>query len=137
MKYICLVYHEEKKLDALSKSELDALVGDSIAWAEELEKSGHHVFSAGLQSVQTAATVRNRNGSLSMTDGPFAETKEQLGGFTVFNARDLNEAIRLAAKLPAAILGSVEVRPILEPGVEWTDSLDQKIGAAIRRKRRN
>src|SRR5207248_8930120 len=109
-----------------------ALVGASIAWAEELEKRGHHIFSAGLPSVQTATTVRNRNGSLSITDGPFAETKEQLGGFTVFQARDLNEAIRLASKLPAARLGSIEVRPILAPDGEFLGSLDQKLGAAIR-----
>jgi hypothetical protein len=136
MKYICLVYHEEGKLEALPTGELDALVAGSIAWAEELEKSGHHVFSAGLQSVRTAMTVRSRNGSLSMTDGPFAETKEQLGGFTIFSARDLNEALRLASRLPAARLGSVEVRPVLGQGEELTGSLDQKLGAAIRRNTR-
>src|SRR5947209_3405679 len=134
MKYICLVYHEEGKLDALAQNELDALVGDCIAWTEELERQGHHIFSAGLQSVRQAATVRNRNGRLSMTDGPFAETKEQLGGFTLLDARDLNEAIRLAAMLPAARLGSVEVRPILEPDGGLTGALDQKVGAAIRRR---
>ncbi|HEV3255309.1 MAG TPA: YciI family protein [Gemmataceae bacterium] len=131
MKYICLVYHEENKLDALSQAELDALVGECRAWVLELETGGHHVCSAGLQSVRTATTVRNRNGQLSVTDGPFAETKEFLGGFTILNARDLNEAIQLASKLPAVRLGSVEVRPVLEPDVELTDSVDQKIGAAI------
>jgi hypothetical protein len=133
VKYICLVYHEEGKLDALEQGELDALVGDCIAWTEELEKSGHHVFSAGLQSAGTAMTVRSRNGRMSMTDGPFAETKEQLGGFTLLDARDLNEAIRLAAMLPAARLGSIEIRPILEPDAGLTGTLDQKVGAAIRR----
>src|SRR4051794_9496901 len=131
MKYICLVYHEEGKLEALAQSELDTLVGDCIAWTEELEKQGRHLFSAGLQSVRQAATVRNRNGRLSMTDGPFAETKEQLGGFTLLDARDLNEAIRLAAKLPAARLGSVEIRPILETKGGLTGSPDQKLGAVI------
>src|ERR1700687_957373 len=114
MKYICLVYHEEKKLDALTQDELDALVGECGVWVEELDKGGHHVFSAGLQSIRTATTVRNRNGKLTMTDGPFAETKEFLGGFTILNARDLNEAIQLASKLPAARLGSIDVRPGLE-----------------------
>src|SRR2546425_816893 len=74
MKYVCLVYHEEEKLAALSQAQMDGLVGACIGWVEELEASGHHIFSAGLQSVRTAATVRHRNGKLSMTDGPFAET---------------------------------------------------------------
>jgi hypothetical protein len=134
MKFLCLVYQEEKKLDALPQDELDALVGDCIGWTLDLEKSGHHVFSAGLQSFRSARTVRERNGKLSITDGPFAETKEFLGGFTLLEARDLNEAIQLASRLPAARLGSIEVRPILEPAVELTDTLDQKIEAAIRRK---
>ncbi|HEV3085495.1 MAG TPA: YciI family protein [Gemmataceae bacterium] len=134
MKYLCLVYQEENKLNALSQGELDALVGDCIAWTLELEKSGRHIFSAGLQSFRGAATVRDRHGKLTITDGPFAETKEYLGGFTLLSARDLNEAIQLASRLPAARLGSIEVRPILGPDVELTDALDQKIGAAIRRK---
>jgi hypothetical protein len=132
MKYLCLVYHEEGKLDALPQGELETVVGDCIDWTLELEKSGRHVFSAGLQSVRTATTVRIRDGNLSVTDGPFAETKEYLGGFTLLNARDLNEAIQLAAKLPAARVGSIEVRPLLEPDVELSDPLDRKIGAAIR-----
>jgi hypothetical protein len=109
-------------------------VGDSIAWTLEVEKSGRHVFSAGLRSSRSARTVRERNGKLSVTDGPFAETKEYLGGFTLLEASDLNEAIQIASRLPAARLGSIEVRPILEPNVELTDTLDQKIAAAIRRK---
>jgi hypothetical protein len=133
MKYLCLVYQEEKKLDALPQHELDALVGNCIAWTLELEKSGHHVISAGLQSFRTAKTVRERNGKLSITDGPFAETKEYLGGFTLLDATNLNEAIKFASRLPAARLGSVEVRPILDSAVDLTDTLDRKIEAAIRR----
>jgi hypothetical protein len=136
MKYLCLVYHEEKKLAALSEAELDALMGECGAWVEELERGGHHVFSAGLQSVRTATTLRSRNGQLALTDGPFAETKEFLGGITLLDARDLNEAIQLASKLPAVRLGSVEVRPVLEADAEWTDPLDQKLGAALGRKAR-
>ena len=113
MKYICLVYHEEKKLAALSQNELEALVGECGAWVEELAKGGHHVFSAGLQCVRTAMTVRNRNGKLAVTDGPFAETKEQLGGYFLVEANDLDEAIRLAERIPAARWGSIEVRPII------------------------
>jgi hypothetical protein len=114
MKYLCLFYMEEKKLDALSKSELDALVAEHLAHDEELKKSGHFIVAGGLQPVQTATTVRVRNGKVSTTDGPFAETKEQLGGFIVIEARDLNDAIRVASKIPPARLGSIEVRPIGE-----------------------
>ena len=133
MRYLCLVYHEEKKLDALTDAELAATVSDCIAWVAELAQGGHHVASAGLQCVRTATTVRNRNGKLSMTDGPFAETKEFLGGFTMIDAKDLNEAIQLASKHPAARVGSVEVRPILEPDLVCADPLDRKIRAAVRR----
>ena|SRR5579872_3210738 len=133
MKYLCLVYHEEEKLAALSQAQMEGLVGACMSWVEELEKSGQHVFSAGLQSIATATTVRNRGGKLSVTDGPFAETKEFLGGFTLINARDLNEAIQIASKFPSARLGSMEVRPLLEPDEMLTTPLDQKIAAAIRR----
>ncbi|MCI0410146.1 MAG: YciI family protein [Acidobacteria bacterium] len=114
MKYLCQVYLEERKLDALSKSELDALIDESLAYDEVLRKSGHYLVSEALQPVETATTVRIRNGKLSITDGPFAETKEQLGGFILIKARDLNEAIQVASRIPPARLGSVEVRPVME-----------------------
>jgi hypothetical protein len=114
MKYLCLVYYDEKTLDALSKEEYDALVGEVLAYREVLRKSGHYIVSDGLQSVQTATTVRIRNGRVSTTDGPFAETKEQLGGFMLIEARDLNDAIRVAAKIPPIRLGCIEVRPLRE-----------------------
>lgn len=134
MQYMCLVYHEEQKLAALSQAQMDGLVGACIGWVEELEKGGHHVFSAGLQSPRSATTVRHRDGKANFTDGPFAETKEFLGGFTLINARDLNEALQLASKFPAARIGSMEVRPVLDPSGTLNSPLDQKIGAAIRRK---
>jgi hypothetical protein len=114
MKYLCLVYLEEKKLDALSKSEFDTLVAEAVAYDEKLRESGYLLAVADLQSVQAATTIRTRNGKLSMTDGPFAETKEQLGGFILIQARDLNDAIQVAAKIPPGRLGSIEVRPIKE-----------------------
>jgi hypothetical protein len=114
MRYLCLVYIEEKKLDGLSKPEYDALVGEALAYDEELRKSGHYIASDALQPVQTATTIRVRNGKVFTTDGPFAETKEQLGGFILIDARDLNDAIRVASKIPPARLGCIEVRPILE-----------------------
>jgi hypothetical protein len=114
MKYLCLVYDDEKNLDAMSESELDGLVGECLAVDEELRKSGHVIASEALEPVHTATTVRVRNGNVSVTDGPFAETKEQLGGFFLIDARDLNDAIQVASRIPSARLGSVEVRPVWE-----------------------
>ena len=105
MKYLCLVYGEERKLEAMSDDEC-------LAFDEELRSRGQCVASEALQPVETATTVRVRNGKVSVTDGPFAETKEQLAGFYLIDARDLNEAIQMASKIPPARLGSVEVRPI-------------------------
>jgi hypothetical protein len=112
MKYLCLVYTEEKLLDAMPKDEFEAFSDEHVALDEELKKSGHSILAEALQPVRTATTVRVRNGRLSTTDGPFAETKEQLGGFYLIEARDLNEAIQAAARIPAARLGSIEVRPL-------------------------
>ncbi len=115
MKYLCLVYREEKKVDAMSRPEFAAFVAEHRAYDELLRKSGHGIVAEGLQPVRTATTVRMRNGKVTTTDGPFAETKEQLGGFFLIDARDLDEAIRVASKIPAARLGSIEIRPIREP----------------------
>jgi len=114
MRYLCLIYDEEKKLDGMSKSESEAFMGEYFEFTEGIQKSGHHLGGEALQPVQTATTVRVRNGKTSTTDGPFAETKEQLGGFYLINAKDLDDAIQVAAKIPSARLGSIEVRPIME-----------------------
>lgn len=114
MKYLCLAYEEENKLNALSNNEWDSLRRETLAYLEELKKSGYIITAEALQSVRTAATVRVRSGKVSITDGPFAETKETLGGIFLINARDLNEAIQVASKWPSARLGSIEVRPIEE-----------------------
>jgi len=113
VRYLCLVYQEEKQLGSLSQRELDQLVEESLAVDEELKRSGHSLASDALQPVATATTVRVRNGKVSTTDGPFAETKEQLGGFYLVEATDLNDAIQVAARIPGARIGSIEVRPIL------------------------
>src|SRR2546430_12659274 len=105
MKYLCLVYSEEKNLESVPDEEC-------LAYDATLRQSGHCVASEALQPVETATTVRVRNGKLSITDGPFAETKEQLAGFYLVDASDLNEAIQLAGKIPPARVGSIEVRPI-------------------------
>jgi len=117
MKYLCLAYYDEKAFAALSKAEVDALVSQCPAYDDELRKSGHLVMQASLGPVRATAVLRPSNGKPSFTDGPFAETKEQVGGFFIIEARDLNEAIRVASKHPAANLGEhvgwgIEVRPI-------------------------
>ncbi len=114
MKYLCLVYSEEDKLHSLPESPKDA---ECLAYDEKVKASGHWVAGEALQPVRTATTVRVRNGKTSVTDGPFAETKEQLAGFWLIDARDLDDAIQVAAGIPAARVGSIEVRPLrqLEP----------------------
>jgi hypothetical protein len=114
MKYLCLVYVDEKNRDALPKHELNACIDESLDYDEVLKKSGHYIASDALQSVETATTIRIQNGKPFTTDGPFAETKEQLGGFYLIEARDLNEAIQVASKIPPARLGCIEVRPIMQ-----------------------
>jgi hypothetical protein len=114
MRYLCLIYDDEKKWAEMPKEEADAMMGEYFAFTEGVKASGHYVAGEALQPVETATTVRVRNGRLSTTDGPFAETKEQLGGFYLIEARDLNDAIQVAAKIPSARIGSIEVRPIVD-----------------------
>ena len=114
MKYLCLIYDEEQKLEAMSQSESDAFMGEYFAFTRGIQESGQYVAGEALQPVQTATTVRIRNGRVSTTDGPFAETKEQLGGFYLIEARDLNDAIQVAARIPSARTGSIEVRPVVD-----------------------
>ncbi len=116
MKYLCLVYVEEKTLNALSRDERVALSDQSISYCNALQKNGQLLGASPLHPVETATTVRVRGGQVSMTDGPFAETKEQLGGYLLIDVRDLNDAVRIASKFPAAQYGSVEVRPLKEDG---------------------
>jgi hypothetical protein len=116
MKYLCLIYDEERDWDAMPRSESGVYLAECMAAAESIVASGHHVASEALQPVASAVTVRIRNGKLSTTDGPFAETKEQLGGFYLVEARDRDEAVRVAARIPAARTGCVEVRPVVDFG---------------------
>ena len=121
MKYLCLVYAEEEKIAALSGGEWDALVAENLELCEELRESGHYVSASPLDPVRSAVTVRMRHGKLSSVDGPFAETKEQLGGYYLIEARDLDEAIQVARRIPGARLGSIEVRPLRahDPREPW------------------
>lgn len=114
MKYLCLIFVDQQMYDALPQVVQDTYIDEHLAFDDALRTQGHLIVTEALQAAKSATTIKLRNGKLSITDGPFAETKEQLGGFYLVEARDLNDAIRIAAKIPSARIGNVEVRPILE-----------------------
>ena len=114
MKYLCLIYNQEKNLAGFSKEQWDSLKGEYFAYTSSIKESGHYLGGHSLQTTGTARTVRVRDGKMSATDGPFAETNEQLGGYYLIEARDLNDAIQVASRIPSARMGSIEVRPIME-----------------------
>ena len=116
MKYACLVYCEPSALGALSAEEKAALDRDSLAYDEKLMREGHFIAASALQGVSTASTIRVRDGRMSMTDGPFAETREVLAGFIFIEAANVDEARRIAADIPMARHGCIEVRPELDFG---------------------
>jgi hypothetical protein len=113
MKYLCLIYDNESAWPTMPKEQSDAIMGEYDNFTNGIRKSGHYIAGEALQPTHTATTVRVRNGKVSTTDGPFAETKEQLGGFYMIDAKDLNDAIQVASRIPSARLGSIEVRPIM------------------------
>ena len=114
MKFMVTIYHDENVLDAMPEKEMQALVDSAIEYADEIRRSGHYVVSNALQRTQTAQTIRVRAGKVSSTVGPFAETKEQLGGFFVIEAKDMDEACAVAARFPPARVAVIEVRPVQE-----------------------
>jgi len=114
MKFMFTIYHDENVLDAMPKKEMQALVDSAIEYAEEIRRSGHYIASDALQRGRTARTIRVNAGKISTTAGPFAETKEQLGGFFVIEARDMDEACAIAARFPPARVGVIEIRPVQE-----------------------
>jgi hypothetical protein len=116
MKYLCLIYNEEKAVAAMPPQAVEAIAGECVGYDEVLKAYGQFIACERLQPTRAAATVRLRDGKASVTDGPFAETKEQLAGFYLIEARDLNEAIRIASRIPPARLGCVEVRPVWDYG---------------------
>ena len=122
MKYLCLVYLDEKRLPELADE-------DCVAYDASIRASGKCIASEALQPVQTATTVRIRDGKVAVTDGPFAETKEQLAGFYMIEAADLDEAIRIAAGIPPATVGSIEVRPVRP--IRETVAATQQLKAGI------
>jgi hypothetical protein len=112
MKYLCLVYYKESEIGAMSPEAWDALNAECISYGEAITRSGHRLGGEALEPTHTATTVRVRNGHVSATDGPFAETKEQLAGFYYIEAKDLDAAIDVASRIPPARLGSIEIRPV-------------------------
>ncbi len=112
MKYLCLIYQNESVSQKLPKAEAEKIHAEYLAFTDEIKKSGRLLGNHGLQPTHTTTTVRVRDGKVTTTDGPFAETKEQLGGYLLIETGDLNEAIQIAAKIPSARLGSIEVRPV-------------------------
>jgi hypothetical protein len=116
MRYMLLIYNEEASWGAMSEQEQGRIFGEYMAYTEDIQANGQHLAGDPLQPIATATTVRVRDGKTLTTDGPFAETKEQLGGYYIVEAKDLDEAIALAARIPGAYYGSVEVRPIWEVG---------------------
>jgi hypothetical protein len=122
MKYLLLCCIEEQKFEAMSKHECDAFMDDLAAHCDQLQTDGHLIAAEPLESVEQAVTVRGSSGKASVTDGPFAETKEQIGGSFLIDSRDLNEAIQIASKFPSIHLGSMEVRPVMELNQPWVRS---------------
>jgi hypothetical protein len=114
VQYLCLIYSDESQWPKLPKDEHDRILGEYLGYLEDIRQSGHYLGCNRLQPTGAATTVRVRSGRLTTTDGPFAETKEQLGGYFLLEAHDLNEAIQLAARIPGARYGSIEVRPVRE-----------------------
>jgi hypothetical protein len=131
MQYICLVYHDPENFEKITDQELSGTMSECMAYIGEIDRSGHHVRSSGLQTVNSATTLRLHNGKVSMTDGPFAETKEVLGGFTILEARDLNEALQIASKMPALKHSAVEVRPLMDLSAEAVSEADRRIFACL------
>ena len=114
MKFMFMIYRDEDELEALPRKDMQALVDSALDYADEIRRSGHYIVSNALQPGRTARTIRVRGGKVSTTDGPFAETKEQLGGFFLIEANDIDEACAVASRFPPARIGIIEVRPVRE-----------------------
>jgi len=114
MRYLCLIYEDEKAWQKLSEAEMQKGMAEYNAFTDNIRKNGNYVGGEALQPTTTAKSVRVRNGKISATDGPYVETKEQLGGYYLINAKDLSDAVQVASRIPGAKHGTVEVRPIME-----------------------
>src|ERR671916_434811 len=118
MKYLCLIYENEREWESMPPAKSEAIMNEYFGFTEDIRKNGKLVAGEALQPTQTATTVRVRNGKVSTTDGPFVETKEQLGGVYLFEGKDLNDAIQVAARIPSARYGAIEVRPVMDFSAE-------------------
>ena len=114
MKFLFMIFHDENVLDSMPEGEMQTLVDPALGYDDEIRRSGHCIVSNALQRARTARTIRVRGGEATITDGPFVETKEQLGGFFLIEARDIDEACEVASRFPPARIGTIEVRPVLE-----------------------
>ena len=114
MRYLCLIYDDESKWTTMPKPEAEAMMGEYFGFTEGIKKSGQYVAGEALQPTATATTVRVRERQGVTTDGPFAETKEQLGGFYLIEAKDLDEAIQIGSRIPSVRIGSIEIRPVVD-----------------------
>jgi hypothetical protein len=130
MRYLCLIYENEKGWEALPQAEMEAVMGEYFAFTDQIRSNGKYVAGEALQPTETATTVRVRNGKVSTTDGPYVETKEQLGGFYLIDAQDLNEAIQIASRIPSARFGGVEVRPVVDFSKEAVAATGQAAAGA-------
>ena len=129
MKYLCLIYDDESKIASMPQAESDAFMAEYFAFSDDIRRTGHYVAGEALHPVQAATTLRVRSGKLSTSDGPFAETREQLGGFYLIEARDLNDAIQVAGRIPSARTGSVEIRPVVDFGSQAPDAATSQASA--------
>jgi hypothetical protein len=114
MRYLCLIYEDEKAWQSVTQAEMEKGMAEYNAFTESIKKNGNYIGGEALQPTPTAKSVRVRNGKISTTDGPYVETKEQLGGYYLIKAKDLNDAVQVASRIPGAKNGTVEVRPIME-----------------------
>jgi hypothetical protein len=114
MKFLFMIFHDENVLDSMPEREMQTLVDSALGYDDEIRRSGHYIVSNALQRARTARTIRVRGGKATVTDGPFVETKEQLGGFFLIEARDIDEACALSARFPPARICTIEVRPVQE-----------------------
>ncbi len=127
MKYICLGYMDERKFEGWSEEERNSFIDKCFAYDDELRKNGHFVGGEALQTVRNATTLRHQHGRVSITDGPFAETKEQLGGIMILEARDLNHAIQLMSKHPSVRMGGTwEIRPSADLSAMLEESAERR-----------
>ena len=128
MRYLCLIYENEKAFESLPPAESEAIMGEYFQFTEDIRKNGKYVAGEALYPTASATTVRVRNGKVSTTDGPFMETKEQLGGFYLIEATDLNDAIQVASRIPSARHGAIEIRPVVDFSAEQAQR-EQEAGA--------